>query len=79
VIGRNCRFLQGVGTDSRAIDLVRKAIRDGTEVCVCVLNYKKSGAPFWNRFYVAPLRGLDGRVVNLLGVQVSGASQGLSS
>jgi hypothetical protein len=31
--------------------------------------YKKDGTPFWNRFFVAPLRGVDGRVVNFVGVQ----------
>ncbi|CAN0078209.1 unnamed protein product, partial [Laminaria digitata] len=29
VIGRNCRFLQGPGTDPRAIDIIRRGVAEG--------------------------------------------------
>jgi hypothetical protein len=29
VLGRNCRFLQGAGTDRRAIDVIRTAVANG--------------------------------------------------
>lgn len=35
----------------------------------CLLNYKADGTPFWNQFFVAPLRDADGTIVNFVGVQ----------
>ncbi|CAM9142725.1 unnamed protein product [Discosporangium mesarthrocarpum] len=81
VIGRNCRFLQGPGTDPRAIDIIRQGVADGrqdyyctVDTSVCLLNYKADGTPFWNQFFVAALRDDQGKasmecVVNFVGVQ----------
>jgi PAS domain S-box-containing protein len=56
VLGRNCRFLQGHGTDARAVTYLRRAIAAGDDAAVCLLNYKKDGTPFYNSFFLAPLR-----------------------
>jgi PAS domain S-box-containing protein len=64
VLGRNCRFLQGPGTDSRAVDVIRKAIQTGSDCTVCILNYKADGTPFWNQFFLAALRDADDHIVN---------------
>nr|AML77279.1 putative LOV domain-containing protein [Sargassum vachellianum] len=69
VIGRNCRFLQGPGTDPRAIDIVRRGVSEGRDTSVCLLNYKADGTPFWNQFFVAALRDDTGKIVNYVGVQ----------
>ena len=69
VVGRNCRFLQGPGTDPSSIAVIRRGIKEGRDVAVCLINYRKDGTPFWNQFFVAPLRGVDGRIVNFVGVQ----------
>lgn len=69
VVGRNCRFLQGPGTDPSSIAVIREGIKAGRDVAVCLINYRKDGSPFWNQFFVAPLRGVDGRIVNFVGVQ----------
>jgi len=69
VLGRNCRFLQGPGTDPRAVDIVRTAIANGSDATVCLLNYKADGTPFWNQFFVAALRDSDNCIVNYVGVQ----------
>lgn len=69
VIGRNCRFLQGPGTDPTAVDVIRKGVQDGIDTSVCLLNYKADGTPFWNQFFVAALRDADGSIVNHVGVQ----------
>jgi hypothetical protein len=37
---------------------------------VRLLNYKRSGAPFWNMFTLAPMKDSDGTVRFLIGVQV---------
>lgn len=69
VIGRNCRFLQGPGTDPRSIEVIRKAIANGTEVTTCILNYKVDGTPFWNQFFIAPLRDSDKCIVNYVSIK----------
>lgn len=69
VLGRNCRFLQGPGTNPKTVDIIRKAIATGSDCTVCILNYKADGAPFWNQFFVAALRDSDNCIVNYVGVQ----------
>jgi PAS domain S-box-containing protein len=69
VLGRNCRFLQGPGTDQSAVDIIRKGIVEGIDTSVCLLNYKADGTPFWNQFFVAALRDAENNVVNYVGVQ----------
>ena len=36
---------------------------------MCFLNYKADGTPFWNQFFVAPLRDDKNRIVNYVGAQ----------
>nr|AML77773.1 putative LOV domain-containing protein [Dictyopteris undulata] len=69
VIGRNCRFLQGQGTDPRAIDIIRRGVAEGRDTSVCLMNYKADGTPFWNQFFVAALRDENEKIVNFVGVQ----------
>ena len=65
-----CRFLQGKDTDKEAVDNIRQAIKSGSETTVRILNYKKSGKPFWNMFTLAPMADVDGTPRFLIGVQV---------
>ena len=69
VLGRNCRMLQGPGTDQNAVDVIRKGIEEGIDTSVCLLNYKADGTPFWNQFFVAALRDAANNIVNFVGVQ----------
>ena len=69
VLGRNCRMLQGPGTDQSAVDIIRKGIREGVDTSVCLLNYKADGTPFWNQFFIAALRDAENNIVNYVGVQ----------
>ncbi|GFR40580.1 hypothetical protein Agub_g1160 [Astrephomene gubernaculifera] len=75
VLGRNCRFLQGPGTDRLTVDQIRDAIRSGTEITVRILNYTKQGRAFWNMFTMAPMRDQDGSVRFFVGVQVDVTAQ----
>jgi PAS domain S-box-containing protein len=69
IVGRNCRFLQGPGTDPAAVDIIRRGVALGEDTSVCLLNYRADGTPFWNQFFVAALRDSDGAIVNYVGVQ----------
>jgi PAS domain S-box-containing protein len=64
VVGRNCRFLQGIDTKTEAVNTIREAIKSGTDGAACLLNYKADGTPFWNSFFIAALRDRDHRIVN---------------
>lgn len=46
-----------------------QAIEKGEDASVCFLNYKADGTPFWNQFFVAPLRDDKNRIVNYVGAQ----------
>lgn len=41
ILGHNCRFLQGEGTDPKSVDQIREAVRRGKTLCTRLLNYKK--------------------------------------
>lgn len=66
--GQNCRFLQGRDTDPTDVQKISDAIAAKTEVSVCLLNYKKNGKPFYNQFFILPLRDDHGNVLYYLSV-----------
>ncbi|CAM9263532.1 unnamed protein product [Heterosigma akashiwo] len=69
ILGRNCRFLQGPATDPQAVRRIREAVQKGEDASVRLLNYTADGRPFWNQFFIAPLKDNTGRIVNFVGVQ----------
>nr|AML76783.1 putative LOV domain-containing protein [Ophioglossum vulgatum] len=70
VIGRNCRFLQGAGTDPADVAGIREALVHGRNYCGRLLNYKKDGTPFWNLLTIAPVKDETGKVLKFIGMQV---------
>nr|AML77269.1 putative LOV domain-containing protein [Francoa appendiculata] len=70
VIGRNCRFMQGSGTDPEDVAKIREALQAGTSYCGRLLNYKKDGTPFWNLLTIAPIKDETGKVLKFIGMQV---------
>lgn len=69
VIGRNCRFLQGLQTDLDAIDLIRQSIREARGCQVVLRNYRKDGTIFWNDLTISPVRDASGCLTHFIGVQ----------
>ena len=63
VVGRNCRFLQGPGTDPRHIARMREAIAAEEEITVELRNYRKDGSPFWNELLISPVHDDDGKLL----------------
>jgi len=55
IIGRNCRFLTGAGTDPLQTQAMREGIRDLRPTMVELVNYKRDGTPFTNAVFVAPV------------------------
>lgn len=69
VVGKNCRFLQGEETADAPINELRRAIKNGDQTTVELLNYKKDGTPFWNRLSITPLKNAKGITTHYVGVQ----------
>ncbi|WP_373288925.1 HWE histidine kinase domain-containing protein [Aureimonas endophytica] len=55
IFGRNCRFLQGPGTNREDVARLRRAVADLVPIEIDLLNYKKNGETFWNRLLVSPV------------------------
>ena len=70
IIGRNCRFLRGEGTEEHLTQRLRDGIRDRHPTIVEILNYKKDGTPFRNAVMVAPIFDAEGNLEYFLGSQV---------
>ena len=70
IIGHNCRFLTGVGTEPWLTEMLRNGIRRRQPVMVEILNYKKDGTPFRNAIMVAPIFDAAGELEYFLGSQV---------
>lgn len=70
ILGRNCRFLAGAGTEPWLTDLIREGVQDHRPVLVEILNYKKDGSAFRNAVLVAPIYDSDDELLYFLGTQV---------
>jgi len=70
ILGRNCRFLSGPGTEPWLTETIRQGVRDHRPVLVEILNYKRNGVPFRNAVLVAPIYDTDDELRYFLGSQV---------
>ena len=70
ILGRNCRFLAGQGTEPELTETLRAAIRGQRPALVEILNYRKDGTPFRNAVLVAPIFGPGGTLEYFLGSQI---------
>jgi diguanylate cyclase (GGDEF)-like protein/PAS domain S-box-containing protein len=69
VLGKNCRFLQGVDSDPAVIQQIREAILQVKPIFCTILNYRKDGTPFWNELTINPVFDENGRLINFIGLQ----------
>ena len=69
IIGQNCRFLQGEDTDPKAVERIRRALRERTNTRVNLLNYRKDGTAFWNALHVSPIFDDAGELLYFFGSQ----------
>lgn len=70
VVGQNCRFLQGPDTDPGSIATIKQCLQNRTAATVLLLNYRKDGRRFWNRFQLSPVNDEAGELCAYLGMQV---------
>jgi PAS domain S-box-containing protein len=69
VLGRNCRFLQGSGTNQQTIEQIDACLARREEVNATVLNYRKDGKPFWNELKISPVFSEEGDLLYFVGIQ----------
>jgi two-component system, NtrC family, sensor kinase len=69
IIGKNCRFLQGIDTDPVAITKIRQALKNESECLVVLKNYRQDGTAFWNALSISPVRDRTGKLTHFIGVQ----------
>lgn len=70
VIGRNCRFLAGRGTDAEQTEILRQAIADARPVFAEIVNYRRDGSAFANAVMIAPLFDSRGTLRYFVGSQM---------
>ncbi|MBL3555274.1 MULTISPECIES: putative bifunctional diguanylate cyclase/phosphodiesterase [Marinobacter] len=70
VLGRNCRFLQGDLKDQPGLRTIRNALARGTDCTAVVTNFRSNGESFENRLKLRPIRGHDGTVAYIIGIQL---------
>ncbi len=63
ILGRNCRFLQGEGTDPETIASIGRALGAGEDVQEEILNYRSDGSAFWNALFISPVVDTNGRLM----------------
>ncbi|MGV8803848.1 MAG: PAS domain S-box protein [Polaromonas sp.] len=69
VLGRSPRFLQGPATDRAALARIGAALRAWQPVCVELINYTKSGQPFWVELDIVPIANEEGWFTHWVAVQ----------
>lgn len=69
ILGQNCRFLQGPGTNSEPVDRMREGIENSESVQVELRNYRKDGTEFWCEVTLAPIENQQGEITHYVGFQ----------
>lgn len=70
LLGRNCRFLQGPGTDADTVRVMRDVLTSEESFDGEILNYRKNGSPFWTALKIIPMRvGTRDAVTHYVSVQ----------
>jgi len=70
ILGRNCRFLQGPGSDRDVVAEMREAVEKVDAVSVEILNYKRDGTPFWNSVFIGPVYDTSGELLYFFASQL---------
>jgi PAS domain S-box-containing protein len=76
VLGRNCRFLSGPGTEPARRKVLRDAVAAGRPVLTELTNYRRDGSSFLNAVMVAPVKNNAGEVLYYVGSQMDVSGSG---
>ncbi len=70
IIGRNCRLLQGAGTDVATVQRIRESLAARQGISTEIFNYRRDGRGFWNALYISPIFDQGGKLLYYFGSQV---------
>ena len=70
IVGRNCRFLQGPGTDPKTAQRIGTSIREGYGCIEWIVNHRRDGRAFWNLLFLLPVRDRSGNLLHYFGNQL---------
>ncbi len=68
-VGRNCRFLQGGGSNPETSRRIRACLEEERGCIEWVVNYRADGAQFYNLLFISPVFDRDGRLLHFFGNQ----------
>lgn len=69
VLGRNCRFLQGLEPHQPGLAAIRTAISTQSNGYAKLRNYRKDGSLFVNELFISPVKDANGVVTHFVGIQ----------
>jgi diguanylate cyclase (GGDEF)-like protein/PAS domain S-box-containing protein len=69
MLGRSPRIFQGPETDLKLMAELREEVRHGRPAHACVVNYGRSGMPYWVDMRVGPLRDHKGNVTHYVAIE----------
>lgn len=69
VIGESTRILQGPDSSQETIDLIRETLKRKGSIHTEILNYTKTGTPYWADLNIMPLKNPDGEVTHFAAIE----------
>jgi len=64
IVGRNCRMLQGPGTDTESARKLGRVISEGDGCVEWIVNHRKDGTAYWNLLFLSPVRDAEGGIIH---------------
>ena len=64
IVGRNCRMLQGPGTDTETARKLGRVIASGEGCVEWIVNHRKDGTAYWNLLFMSPVRDQQGDIIH---------------
>ncbi len=69
VLGKSPRILQGPGTSRLTLNTIRNGLAARADVREKILNFSKSGAPYWLDLRITPLRDRSGKLIAFVAIE----------
>lgn len=69
VLGQSPRLLQGPGTNRATLDKLHASLHAGRAIHEKILNFGKSGAPYWVDMHIAPLRDRQSKITHFAAIE----------
>ena len=69
LIGQSPSVFQGHGSDPATIARLRDSIDRGKETKEVILNYTKTGTPYWNELSISPISASSGKIQAFVSIQ----------